>query len=305
MSAHGWHITERYRSMMDGIKSPHPVSPVAAPQANAAEDRVPASVSVIVPCFNEEASLPTLRDRLLPVLGTLSQRFSVDLVMVDDGSRDGTLGILRRDFTDITGIRSQVICHDTNRGISHAMASGFTAARGEIVCTLDSDCTYAPEELPRMIDLLVSSNADIVTGSPYHPDGQVEGVEGWRLMLSKGASWGYSFIVPARLHCYTSLFRAYRRDWARPELFKSNGYLGVTEILVTASWRGAEIVEFPVTLSCRVHGQSKMRVARVLLSHLRLMRSLLFSHNWELHGKGEMMSASDGNECHGHSLSLH
>lgn len=305
MNAHGWHITRRYDGLMDGIKTSHSGSAPAISHLSPALDRVPASISVIIPCFNEEESLPTLRERLLPVLSALGQRFNVELVMVDDGSRDETLGMLRRDFSDIPGIRSQVISHEANRGISHAMATGFAAARGEIVCTLDSDCTYAPEELPRMIDLLVNSNADIVTGSPYHPEGHVEGVKGWRLLLSKGASWGYSFIVPARLHCYTSFFRAYRREWARPELFKSSGYLGVTEILVTASWRGAEIVEFPVTLRSRAHGQSKMRVARVLLSHLRLMRSLLFSHSWELHRKGEMMPASDGNESHGHSLSLH
>jgi dolichol-phosphate mannosyltransferase len=122
-----------------------------------------------------------------------------------------------------------------------------------------------------LIALLLRSNADIVTASPYHPLAGPLEVPRWRLLLSKGASALYAAISPVKLYCYTSLFRAYRREWARREFLQSDGFLAVTEILVAAALRGAKIIEYPMSLSTRRYGQSKMKVARTTLAHLRLM----------------------------------
>lgn len=234
-------------------------------------DRAVRSVSVIIPFYNESSSIRPLLNRLLPVIDALRARWELELVLVEDGSADNTFDLLLEGFGRISGVATKILRHDCNQGISAAMATGFSAATGDVVCTLDSDCTYAPEELSGLIDALMVSRADVVTGSPYHPKGKVENVPAWRLALSRTASRMYSVIAPVKLYCYTSFFRAYRREWARPALFESKGFLGVTEVLLSAAYAGARIVEYPVRLGVRTTGHSKMKVARVVLQHLRLL----------------------------------
>ena len=228
-------------------------------------------LSVIVPCFNEESGIPVLAEHLSRTLNSLSRDFMVELVLIDDGSTDATGRLLEAVFGERTGTNTKIIRHAMNRGLGAALRSGFNAATGGIVCTIDSDCTYPPERIGDLVGLLKQSGADIVTASPYHP--QADPLEGprWRLLLSKSASMLYAAILPVKLYCYTSLFRAYRREWARAEFFQSDGFLAVTEILVAAALRGAKIIEYPMSLSARRYGQSKMKVARTTLAHLRLM----------------------------------
>jgi dolichol-phosphate mannosyltransferase len=222
--------------------------------------------------YNEEASILSLLKRLVPVLrGIESLHGEMQLVTVDDGSSDKTSEFLETYFSGLPGVEVDNIRHLRNQGIGGAMRTGFEAAKGDIVCTLDCDCTYSPEELPFLIDLLLRSGADIATGSPYHPNGAVENVKAWRLALSKSASRMYSWITPTRLHCYTSFFRAYRREWANPNSFQSSGFMAVAEILVEASRRGARIIEYPTRLGQRMAGESKMRVAKTTLDHAGFM----------------------------------
>ncbi|MCX7017183.1 MAG: glycosyltransferase family 2 protein [Candidatus Sumerlaeota bacterium] len=234
-------------------------------------------VSLIVPCFNEEEAISALAARLLPVLEQMTALWAVQLLLVDDGSADRTYDRLLEHFAQVDGIETAVLRHERNFGVGAAMATGFGAATGDAVGTLDCDCTYAPEELPAMFELLESSGADIVTGSPYHPRLNRTRQNGWRLFLSRSASRMYGLLYPAKLHCYTSLFRVYRRPWADPALFRSRGFLAVTEILLAAAARGALIVEHPVSLGVRCAGQSKMRVLRTIFGHLGLMGRIVFT----------------------------
>lgn len=235
------------------------------------QDQSIKSITFLVPFYNEEAAIPFLFKRLLPVLTDLSFSYEMQLVLVDDGSADGTHRELLRTFTGLTAAKTVILRHAVNRGIGGALKTGLEAATGDLICTLDSDCTYAPEEMPQMIDMLLRTGVDIVTGSPYHPDGSVSNVPPNRLLLSKTASRMYSLIVPTKLYCYTSFFRVYRREWARTDFFLSPGFLAVTEILLSAANRGARIAEFPISLGARSTGRSKMRVAKVTLDHLKLM----------------------------------
>jgi hypothetical protein len=146
---------------------------------------------------------------------------------------------------------------------------------------MDCDCTYDPHELVHMIPLL-TPDVDLVTASPYHPHGgRVMNVPEWRLVLSKGASWLYSKVLRHKLHTYTSCFRVYRRSAVADLELKEMGFLGVSETLALLDLRGHNIREFPTTLYVRILGQSKMKVARNIVGHLknlwrmRQMRRLL------------------------------
>ncbi len=151
--------------------------------------------------------------------------------------------------------------------------TGMKAATTEIVCSMDCDCTYDPHELVKMIPLL-TDEIDLVTASPYHKKGGVRNVPEWRLFLSKGASWLYRRTLNAKLSTYTSCFRVYRRSSFVNLEIREKGFLGVAEMLGRLDLAGGKIIEYPAVLEVRLFGISKMKTARTVFGHLKLISSL-------------------------------
>lgn len=230
-----------------------------------------AMISIVVPCFNEEQTIPLLRDVMGHVVAALADSHEVETLFIDDGSTDGTRAALEALAPQLRG---RVLAHDTNRGIAAAFRTGFQAAQGDIVCTIDADCTFDPLELIPMVAELESSDADIIAASPYHPRGGVEGVPAWRLLLSRGASRLYGYILPVKLYSYTACFRAFKRAAVQRLQFEDPGFLGVTEMLASALLQGLKVVERPMILRRRVTGVSKMRTLSVIADHVRFMLRL-------------------------------
>ena len=233
----------------------------------------PVRVSVIVPVFNEVKGIPLLAERLAKLREMLLPRYELECVMVDDGSSDGSRAAVDSYFAHEPKVVK--VSHTRNRGLGAAMRTGFEHASGEIVCTIDSDCTYDPTELPLLLEALEQQSADIATGSPYHPQGQVENVVAWRLFLSKGASWLYQKISSRELYTFTSLMRAYRRRVVKSISFESDGFVAVAEILLRAMYENFSVVEVPMILRPRATGASKMKVMHTLLKHVDLMSRAL------------------------------
>lgn len=238
-------------------------------------------LSVIIPCYNEVDNVAKLHDELLPVIRKLlvngwtsasEQLESAEMLFVDDGSRDGTSAKLKECFGGEASSRLsfQFLKHETNAGLGAAIRTGFTHASGDIILTVDSDGTYQFSGIPALLNCL-TPGVDIVTASPYHPQGAVIGVPGYRLFFSKGSSLLYRILVDPKVHTYTCLFRAYRSRVVRQISFASNDFLGGTELLVKAMLSGFRTAEFPDTLYKRMYGVSKARIASTVRSHLKFM----------------------------------
>lgn len=228
------------------------------------------SVSIIIPCFNESEGIEALKQKLLPVLAKLRLLRPVELIFIDDGSTDDTFFKLQRNFSQC----ALIVRHQKNQGLSAAIQTGITHSTGTIICTADSDCTYDPQQLLPLLSLM-DEDVDIVTASPYHPKGLVNNVPAWRLFLSKGLSQIYRLVLPDKLYTYTSMFRAYRREVLETIPITHPGFLGLVEILAEAVLRGYKVVEYPAELRSRVFGQSKLRIARVIWSHLKYISKLI------------------------------
>ncbi|EQD44364.1 glycosyl transferase family protein, partial [mine drainage metagenome] len=108
-------------------------------------------LSVVIPVYNEEASLPSLFERLYPVLERWGGSYEV--VFVDDGSRDRSAALLRQVFESHPEV-TRVILFQSNFGQHAAILAGFEYARGRRVITLDADLQNPPEEIPRLIEAL-------------------------------------------------------------------------------------------------------------------------------------------------------
>ena len=265
-------------------------------------------ISIIVPCFNESDNINKLTQEFLPVVKDLTSGQYVDsqiinqveVVFIDDGSLNSTYPDLVKAFKSLEepNLRFLFERHSKNRGLGAALRTGFCTASGEIVITLDSDGTYRYSELPNILACM-TSDVDVVTASPYHPHGLVEGVPPFRLFLSRGSSLLYRILLDWHIHTYTSMFRVYRAEVIKNITFDSNGYLAGTELLVKAMLAGFHVVEYPTVLYKRMFGVSKAKIARIIYTHLQFQSKLL------LHRMGiVMMVIPEGISKTGHESSL-
>lgn len=244
-----------------------------------------ATLSVIIPCYNEEDSVEQLREQLLPVLEGLDGKpigdageplSQIEVILVDDGSKDATSEVMHAVFDkyDSPQLRFRILKHPQNMGLGAALRTGFAAAQGDYVVTTDSDGTYRFETIPALLAMLVPG-VDIVTASPYHPQGRVENVAGYRVFLSRGSSLLYRVLVDWRIYCYTALFRIYRKEIVKNFSFESNGFLAGTELMVTAMLAGHKVAEFPAVLHSRAFGASKAKIMRTIRAHMRFQGEIL------------------------------
>ncbi len=232
-------------------------------------------ISLIVPAYNEADGVAQTAESLRRVLAHLRKTHDVEVIFVNDGSKDDTLALLEAEFAADPQVR--IVSHDRNRGLGAAIRTGFHHARGDVIITTDFDGTYPFSTIPQLIGRLVMDRTDIVTASPYHPQGEVEGVPAWRLVFSKGASVLYRLLVNPKVHTWTALYRAYHRRVIETISFESDDFLAGTELLVKALLAGYTVSEYPTTLYVRRFGQTKIRVLKVTKQHLKFQLRLLKS----------------------------
>ncbi|MEQ9410283.1 MAG: DegT/DnrJ/EryC1/StrS family aminotransferase [Fuerstiella sp.] len=226
------------------------------------------AVTVVIPCFNEEKSLAYLANTLSSVTARLAEHWQPRILFVDDCSTDNTFAALQDQFGDDPDIR--IVRHEVNRGVSAAIRTGIEHAETEVVASMDCDCSYDPHELAGMLPLL-TDDVSMVTASPYHRDGLVRNVPGWRLILSRGLSAMYQRLLTHSLATWTSCFRVYRRSHILDLPLHEDGFLGTAELAAQLVLHQRRVAEYPATLEVRLFGLSKMKTIRAILSHLRLL----------------------------------
>ena len=248
-----------------------PVGLSSSVAAQPASTRTP--ISVVVPCYNEEATLGYTANTLSAFAESVEGDFEVSYIFVDDGSQDGTW----RRLNELFACRSDCVLvrHSRNRGVAAATLTGICNSRTEVVCAIDCDATYDPRQLRRMVPLL-TPDVDLVTASPYHPQGRVlNHLPAWRLLLSRGLSVIYRLFHDHKLHTYTSCFRVYRRSAVVDIGLHDQGFVGITEILSRLDKKGGRIVEYPAIMEVRLLGSSKMKILKTIGGHLMLMSRLI------------------------------
>lgn len=229
-------------------------------------------LSIIIPCYNEEEGIPQLKEQLAPVVESLHSRYDVEVVFVDDGSKDRTYDLLMKYYDHMPLVK--IVRHEQNQNLGAALKTGFKNAKGSLLATWDSDCTYPPSLLPQMLELL-DDTTDIVTVSPYHPQGEVNNVPAYRLFLSKGAARVYRFLLRSNIYTPGAMVRVYRKKVIDTVQSNATNFLFVPEFLIKACLQGYTIKELPTILNVRQYGTSKMKLASTILSHSKLMGKIV------------------------------
>lgn len=219
-----------------------------------ADDDVLGSVLVIVPTYNERDNIEIIADRLRKAVP------DVDLLIVDDGSPDGT-----GDLADkLAAGDSQVhVMHRRSKaGLGAAYVAGFGWALEhgyDVAVEMDADGSHAPEQLPRLLEAL--KGADLVLGARWVAGGEVVNWPLSRKLLSRGGNTYARLALGLPLHDATGGFRAYRRgvlEGIDVTKVESQGYCFQVD-LAWRAWRsGFRVVEVPITFVERERGESKM-----------------------------------------------
>ncbi len=225
-----------------------------------------ASVSLIIPLYNEAEGIAQLAEKLSPVQAKLTERGGFELILIDDGSTDDTYARLQKAFPS-----ARILRHEKNRNLGAAIRTGAESAKCDWLVFLDSDCTYSPEIVFSLVRQL-EEGAGLSTASPYHYLGKVEGVPPYRLFLSRTLSWLYQINLMSSVFTYTAMVRAFPRTLYPRIRSERNDFSAVAEMMIQAILLGVDVREVPTTLRVRRYGTSKMKLLHTIWAHCGLLR---------------------------------
>ena len=217
--------------------------PQTAPKSGGGE---PALVSVVLPAFNEAAILEENFADLDAYLRTLEGRYRFEVLIVNDGSSDGTAEIAERVAARYTGVR--VIHHPSNLGLGQAFRTAFANSTGDYVVTLDIDLSYEPEHIGAMLDKIVETRAQMVLASPYMRGGRLSNVPWLRKTLSIWANRFLSLFAPGKLSTLTCMVRAYEGDFIRGLALRATGMEVMPETVYKTMIMRGRIAQVPAHL---------------------------------------------------------
>lgn len=217
-------------------------------------------ISVVVPLYNEEESLRELVAWIDRV--AVRERLSYEIILVDDGSRDGSWQAIESLAECYPGVRG--IKFGRNYGKSAALYCGFAAARGEVVFTMDADLQDSPDEIPAMRRMILEQGYDLVSGwkkKRYDPIG--------KRLPSKLFNWTARAVSGIRLHDFNCGLKAYRHQVVKAIEVYGEMHRYIPILAKEAGFH--RIGEKTVEHRARKYGCSKFGIERMLKGYLDLI----------------------------------
>ncbi len=220
-------------------------------------------VLVLIPTYNEEESISNLLARLQAVREKLANSFDIDILVVDDGSPDKTVEIIKSlDFSKI-----KVLQRDQKNGLGPAYLAGFTEGLKsdyQYFVEMDADLSHQPEELPTLLD--EAGEDKFVIGTRWMPGGSVVNWPKKRQFISKMGTKYAAFALNLPFRDLTSGYRVIPRSFLESIEFteiETRGYGFQVEMAIKANQNGFKIIEVPIKFVERENGHSKMSLAIV------------------------------------------
>lgn len=235
-------------------------------------------ISIILPCYNEEAILQVNLNVIIKYLESKNEKYKWEIVIINDGSKDKT-GIIADEYERQNG-NIRVIHHPTNLNLGNALKTGFKNSKGDIIVVMDIDLSYSVDHIEKMVDKMIETSSDIVIASPYMKGGKVTDVPLGRKLMSRWVNRFMRVAAQDKYHTYTGMVRAYRKNFIQTVNLKTKDYEINPEILYKAMILRARIDEIPAHLDWTEQNKysgkrtSSMRVLRGFFSGI--MSSFIF-----------------------------
>jgi glycosyltransferase involved in cell wall biosynthesis len=203
-------------------------------------------LSVVMPAFNEKATIEEIVTRVLAI------PLRVQLIVVDDGSTDGTRDILMR-LRDAHGFT--LVLQPRNQGKGAALRRGFQDVRGELVVIQDADLEYSPEELPRLVELISSGRADVVYGSRFLGTHRVFLFTHY--LGNCALTWMTNVLYNTMLTDMETCYKVMRTEVLRSMTLQSDGFGIEPELTAKIFKRGYRVYEVPISYDGRGYDEGK------------------------------------------------
>jgi len=214
--------------------------------------------SVLLPTYNERDNLPIIVWLLVKYFTEADLDY--EIIVIDDGSPDGTLEVAKQ-LENIYGDDRIVLRPRARKlGLGTAYIHGIKHATGNYVIIMDADLSHHPKFIPQFIQKQKEGNYDVVSGTRYAGDGGVNGWDLKRKIISRGANYVTQILLRPGASDLTGSFRLYKKDVLEKLVSScvSKGYVFQMEMVIRARQFGYSIGEVPISFVDRVYGESKL-----------------------------------------------
>jgi glycosyltransferase involved in cell wall biosynthesis len=213
------------------------------------DSAAPATLSIVVPAFNEEATLARVVEKLMHV------PYLFEIVIVDDCSTDRTLEIARQLAAKYSQVRA--LTHQHNRGKTDALRTGFAETKGDIVIVQDADLEYDPGEMKDVIQPIIEGVADVVFGSRFLIRKAARVLYFYHYIANKSLTFFSNLLTNINLSDVETGYKAFRGEIIRNMVITSKGFGFEIEVTAKVAKLGCAIFEVPISYYGRTYEQGK------------------------------------------------
>jgi glycosyltransferase involved in cell wall biosynthesis len=210
----------------------------------------PACLSVVVPAYNEEATLGEIVRRVVEVVPRL-----LEVVIVDDCSTDATPQIARALAAEDARVR--YFRHDKNGGKTEALKTGFARTTGEIVIVQDADLEYDPAEIAAVVGPILSGRADVVYGSRFLVRKATRVLYFYHYLANKSLTFASNVLTNLNMTDVETCYKAFRGDIIRNMIITSRGFGFEIEVTAKIAKLKCPVYEVPISYYGRTYEEGK------------------------------------------------
>nr|SVE77185.1 EOG090X0B9X [Daphnia lumholtzi] len=214
--------------------------------------------SVLLPTYNEKDNLPIIVWLLVKAFTESGNDF--EIIVIDDGSPDGTLDVAKQLQTNYGDKKIVLRPREKKLGLGTAYIHGIKHATGNFVVIMDADLSHHPKFIKEFIGKQKEKDYDLVSGTRYSGNGGVYGWDLKRKIISRGANYVTQVLLRPGASDLTGSFRLYKKEVLEKlvQSCKSKGYVFQMEMIIRARQFGFSIGEVPISFVDRVYGESKL-----------------------------------------------
>ncbi len=206
-------------------------------------------VSVVVPCFNEKNTIIALLERVI------AAKFDKEILVVDDGSTDGTREVLAEKAAALPTVR--VLLQERNQGKGAALRRGFAEAKGDVVIVQDADLEYDPAQIPIVVAPILEGHADVVYGSRFL-GGPHRVLYFWHSVGNSVLTLISNMVSDLNLTDMETCYKAFRREVIQSLTIEEDRFGFEPEVTVKlARQKGIRIYEVPISYYGRTYADGK------------------------------------------------